>query len=605
MRVLLATALLVMSCLVACSDDAIPTAAPPSIGQAEPPVEKREAPEAEAEPEQSSQPAPQPASSPVLIFRLTDDLHIYPWPGERWQPFVRHRPNTLLLADGRTRSEDGDLWLRLDMNGNVVGWVRQDETPLDAEEIRSLPWVPAGELPTAQIAAPGGDSVTVTVLGKAADGAGLVVQFAGSEAALWIDRWLIDDNYRFDWLPIYTGTVAGRWEPWRGDQTGDLSVQVYSYGADVAPWPGGPPLAWRLRSDRYPVLGRSFDGQWLALRVETLDPPVAWFRFGARELDFDPADLPIFLSLGIELVTLDADGRAVASMFFPEQLSHWEWRGERELLLSERDSGTWLWNVERNESRKVSERRLANVSPDGAFAVDVFHPDPSVDEWWRDPRHTAVVSLNDGSEVIFEAVHKPWGSHGVGFQQFWSADSQWLLSTVSRHGDEMEPTRHFGLSISGELVEIVAPEGESASHWSRLQTIEQAGGTVRYFNVNGDEIDRPWTDAAYPPAWEEAEPPPDLPDGWWRQSWSPDGRWILVARSRLANEFDESGLAALPWTGRRAWGVYEIGLFDREGNLLQVFRGFGGLDCGLLTSTATWSPDGSRILFGPRSSSCA
>jgi len=599
MRALLAIGLLVFACFVGCADDPIPIVTEPTAP--EPPTRQAEPP-AQAQP---AQPAPaETVRNPNLLMRLEADLDVFQFVGGDWLPSHTFGPRMLLLADGWTRDERGVVWLHLDLNGDLDGWARQAHSPLSEVEALSLPELPEPTLPTTRFSAPNGDEFSVALLGKTADGAGLVVQFAGSEAALRVDRWLIDDYYRFDWLPTYSGTVAGRWEPWRGDQTANLTVQVYSHGENVAAWPGGPRLVWRLRADRYPVLGRSLDGAWLALRVGALDPPVLWLEIGDRDLDFDPADLPLFLSLGLELVTLDAEGRAVASMFAPEQPSYWEWRDERELLLSKWDAGTWLWDVERNESRKVSERRLSNVSPDGAFAVDIFADDPSAEEWWREPRNVALVSLENGSEMIFQAVHKPWGSHGVGFQQYWSADSQWLLSTVFQYGDDDPMPSYFALSTSGELVEIAPPEGESASHWSRLQAIEQAGGTLRFFNGDGDEIDRPWADAAYPPAWEAAEPPPELPDGWFGTNWSPDGRWILVARSRMANEFDESGLATLPRTGSWEWGIYEFGVFDRDGNLLQVFRGFG-LECGLLTSMATWSPDGTSVLFGPRYLGCA
>ncbi|MDE2746472.1 MAG: hypothetical protein OXI41_10895 [Chloroflexota bacterium] len=537
-------------------------------------------------------------------MRLEADLDVYQFIGGEWLPSHTYGPRTLLLADGWTRDDQGDLWLHLDLNGNLDGWARQAQSPLSEAEALSLPEMSEPSLPTTRLTAPSGEAFSVALLGRTVDGTGMVVRFSGSEAAMRVDRWLIEDSYRFDWLTTYTGSVAGRWEPWRGDQTGDLTEQVYGYGANVAAWPGGPPLAWRLRTDRYPVLGRSFDGEWLALRVDVLDPPVVWLEFGDRELNFDPSALPIFPSLGIELVTLDADGRAVASMFAPEQPSYWEWRNERELVLSDQDAGTWLWNVERDETHKVSERRLANVSPNGAFAVDVFHPDPSVEEWWREPSSTALVSLKDGSEVAFEAVYKPWGTDAPGFQQYWSADSHWLLSTVFRYGDEDEATRLFALSTLGERVEVVPPEGQWASHWNDLRSIEEAGGAVRYLNADGEEIARPWSDAAYPPGWDSAEPPPELPDGWQGRDWSPNGRWMLAVRLRPANEFNESGWAALPWKGRRAWGIYEVGVFDRDGILLQVFRGFG-LECGLFTSTAKWSPDSTRILFGPRTLGCA
>ena len=95
-------------------------------------------------------------------------------------------------------------------------------------------------------------------------------------------------------------------------------------------------------------------------------------------------------------------------------------------------------------------------------------------------------------------------------------------------------TRHVALSVNGELVEIVPPEGESASHWSRLQAIEQAGGTLRYLNAGGEELERPWSDGVFGSDTAATRDFPELSDGWWPRQWSPDGSRIVFGPRRTS-----------------------------------------------------------------------
>ncbi len=538
-------------------------------------------------------------------MRLTDELDVYQWIGDDWLPFRSFGPRTLLLADGWVEQGNGVIWLHLDLNGELDGWARLEEAPLSREEALSLPILERPSLPRTVLYGPDDSRIDVTLLGTSPDSASVAMRFVGSDTAVWVDRQDLRDWQGLSWLPVYTGEVTGRWTPWRLTDAAQIEVQVYSWSSRPAAWPGGPESAWNLQTGKHPVLGRSLDSQWLALRVDALEPPVVWVSVACRELDFNPSQLPIFLSIGLEVVEIGEDGRAVSSRFAPNLPSYWVWRTETELLLNGRDIGSWLWTLESGEPRKLSDRALSNISPDGTYAVEIFRADEDAPINWNEPRNVALVSLDDGSEVVFESVHKPWGTDAPGFQQFWSADSRWLLSTVARYGDEEESTRWFALSVDGATVEIVPPEGSGAGHWLDLQRVEQTGGALRYFNAEGEEIERPWSDdvfAADPPAPREF---PELPDGWRSRAWSPDGRWLLATRYQESNEFDRYGLAALTWHGRRSWGTNELGIFDQHGALLQVFRGFGALDCGQRTSTAMWSPDGLHIVFGPRRTGCA
>ncbi len=603
----------------ACANDAPPAFAPPepasaSQPTAEPPM-PRQASTEQASTGRQAPDADQPLWQPPkpverindkLIIRLSDKLAVYHWIGDDWLPLHTFGPRALLLVDGWAAQDNGVIWLHLDLNGDLDGWARLNESPLRPEEAQPLPELAQPTLPTVQLTDADGNPHTISLLGRSTDDLSIAVRFGDDDAVMWVDRWEIENERNLPRLPVYTGVIVGRWEPWLRHEGERLKIEVYPWDYTLATWPNGPQLPWRLPTDMYPVLGRSLDAQWLALRVSALDPPVVWLPIGRRQLDFNPADLPIFLSAGLELVTLDSDGRAISSIFASQAWRNWEWRNDQELLLHGSGDGTWLWDVERNETRKLSDRWLSNVSPDGAFAVRHFQTETAAPDGQRAPSHIALVSLDDGREVIFESVFKPWITEEPGFQQYWSADSQWLLSTVAQYYNEEQRTQYFALSRRGALVEIVPPEGKRARHWNALREIETTGGRLRYLNADGEEIERPWSDEVFDPIAVPSFDGWELADDWspsWSAGWSPDGRLLIGRRAQLAWEFDEDGLAALPWPNRRSWGVDEIGVFNRNGELLQVFRGFG-LDCHQWTSTVSWSPNGSRLLFGPRWTGC-
>ncbi len=542
---------------------------------------------------------PGPQTNRNLIMRLVGDVDVFQWPGDDWMPVSSYGPGTLLLADGWARQDNGAIWLRLDLNQDRVGWVRLEESPLSVAEAQSLPMRSQPPLPNAQLRGSNGGVLTVSLLGRFTDERSAVVRFGSSGPALRVKPSVLESVHNLERLPVYAGVVMGQWQPIHEEVAG-LEVEVWHWNSFISAWPTGPALSYRLRWGRYPVLGRSLDSMWIALRIDSLDPPAIWLSADSLTLEFEPVDLPIFLSAGIEVVTLDSEGRAVSSIFADEPGSYWEWRNAEELMLSDLEVGTWFWDPERNAVRELSEHRLANISPDGAYAVRRFQSGQTTPIDWQTPWNVALVSLQDGAETTFEAVYRPWGTDAPGFQQFWSADSQWLFSTVSRIGEPDGQTQHFALSVTGELVEIVAPEGEWVVHWGVLQAVEQAGGNVRYFKSDGEEIARPWGDEVFDA---DRLPPteyPELPEGWWPQEWSPDGRLLIATRRQWTDQFDPQGVAALSRMQSEGWGTYEIGVFDQAGKLRQVFRGFGGLDCAQLRSNATWSPDGSRILFGPR-----
>lgn len=523
--------------LVGCASDDPPSYEP--VPASEPIVRvSPELPElsevpAPTEQSQSSQPVTiTPGRSGVtnssLMMVLDDELDVYRWPGDDWQPFISYKPLTVVSTDSWTELENGEIWLHIALSGDLSQ------------------------------------------------------------------------------LPVYTGPVAGKLAAWNPSMPGGIHGAVNGWGVSFSAWPNGPQHRLALANGRYPVLGRSLDSEWIALRVDSLHPSDVGLPLSEVNLEIEVADLPIYLSRGAEVVTLDADGRAVASIFFSEWSDLEMFLNDREVLLRVTERGTLVWDVMENETRWLTDRRLFNLSPDGQYAVGLFWDDESLPEYWQQPARVALVSIEDGSEVTFTDVTLPWPlppmEREVG--PFWSADSRWLMSNA-RQVDG--PDRYVALSVNGEQVEIV-PSGY-LRNWRSLRETESADEALVYLSANGEEIARPWSDEVFEVAAPQWRPFPEVPERWEARTWSPDGRLFLAERFRYSEEFDENGFAStLPgllnrqwWYGKwelKEWRTIDVGVFDEQGRLRQVFRGYGG-HCDEVHSKASWSPDSKRLLFRP------
>lgn len=603
MRVLLVLGLLTAACLAACADDAIPSAAPSARlqQQDEQEAQQEQIADSQAQPkptlgsdqqeadEDADIEQPQVERNRSLILRLTDETDVYPYPADDL-----HRPDSigggaLLLADGWLALEDGRVWLRLDMNGDRVGWIRLVDSPLTLTEAQSLPQLDAPPLPTLWVRSTHPEPTEVRVLGGSEDGRFLAVRLVGRETVVWLARSELGSNADFDGLPTYAGPVAGAWTP-RAFAPPAVAALVSGWRAQLSAWPNGPRIPFRLLSGEYPTLGRSLDSQWIAVRLEGLDPPIGWVPGEAVDLNVDVEELPMFLSAGLEIIELDGEGRARSSMLTaPPDL--WEWRTDDELLIRTRSDEQWLsetWNPWSGTRQLVAGISVGDVSPDGRYAA---HSEwvSSLEDRGGD---VVLIPLDGGDWVRFDNVFKAIPRDGGWPDTYWSPDSQWRLTVLYSYDSET-PTRSFALGIDGRRIEIIGP------NWTETwQDIVARDSELTFLDEEGRQIEAPWSAdrlRALAPHW---KPLPSLGDGWWDAKWSPDGRLVLATRIHESGEFSEDGLATLPGNLWPGWGYVEIGVFNPDGQLKQVFRGYGW-QCGSTRPRASWSPNGERIAIGP------
>ena len=582
---------------VACSDDSIPRATELSAPIEEPvPVSQSEPAKTQASVRAADQPTAQAEPTAedevrnrVLIMRMAEEVQVFPYPADGLHQPHRFGAAALLLADGWLDAEDGRVWLRLDMNGERVGWIRLADSPLTLEEARALPRLEAPQYPTAWVPSTELEPTEVNVLGWSEDGHYLAVCFVGSETVVWLARAAVSPGFVPESRPIYTGPVAGVWAP-RTNAPAALAAQVNGWRAQVSAWPNGPRIPFRLFGGDFPLLGRSLNGQWIAVRLDGLDPPIGWVSADAVSLTMDVEQLPIFLSAGLEFIELDENGRAISSML-AEPPDSWEWRTEGDLLINTHIDGqstAEVWNPWTGDLRPVASLRVGDVSPDGRYAAHI--------EWALSSESAggdvALVPLDGGDWVRFEDVSRPIPRDGGWPDTYWSPDSQWRLTVLFSY-DAETPTRTFALGIDGRRVEVVGPR------WvERWQDIVELGNDVIYLDEDGQEIEVPWSQDRLKGIALHWKPLPHLDNSWRGAKWSPDGRLVLATRIVESSEFTEQGLATLPGNLWPGWGYVEIGVFNADGQLMQVFRGHGW-QCGSTRPRASWSPGGDWIAIGP------
>ena len=528
-----------------------------------------------------------------LSIEVEAELDVYEWPLADIVPVTRLGSGSVVRADGWIQSPDSPVWIRLNLVGEAIGWVKLGDTSLTTDDLRTLRRVPAPRLPIVPVSFGQGRDLQVRLLGRLADNQveRVVILLPGGVTPLWTYRSTLDQYSTLPTLPTYTGEVSGYWMPHAVSSPPPRVVRVSRWGASLAAWPGGPYLRYVLRGGTYPLLGRSFDHQWIAVRLERIDPAIGWIAADAAENELETESLPIVLSTGLEIFEFDELGHLTGSMLI-QAPNTWEWHTDEEFLVSRYIDGERFgeaWNPWTDERRPVSDMLFGDVSPDGRYVADVEWMDLSDDRGYD----IALIHLNSGEQVRFENVSRPIPTDCCWPSTRWSPDSRWYL-TVLFSRDPAVSTRVFALGIDGRRVEIVTD-----IRWAdRWQVVADLGDDTIYLDEDGNEIEAPWTGVALKalaPTWKRV---PRLDSGWQGAKWSPEGRLILATRIVKSDEFTENGLAALPAKLGDGWGFLEIGVFDASGNLTQSFRGYGW-HCWSMRSEASWSPSGSRLAVGP------
>lgn len=447
---------------VACANDGPPTASPresPSalVAQAvqdnEPEAAASQAAAHEPLDEEASE-AREPARNRVLIMRLEQDLYVYPRPdsdqynGDHW------RAGGLLLADGWLARESGDVWLRLDMNQERVGWIELADSPLTLDEARTLPEVEAPPLPMVQLQLSTGEVAEVTLAGRSQDGRRYAAQFLGSaDARFWVHRRALaatETGFDVDdasGLPVYVGPVWGELTL----SSGSIAEAKHWGWPTFADRPEGEFSTRGLADESHAILGRSSDGEWIALRVDTLRPEYVWVRTDRVDLNQAIDSLPIYVGKWMQTVPVDFGAGASPSGATWEPLYHWQWRDDGTILGSNSE-GLWLWNPATGDSRRFAERQWVRFSPDGRYAASGCCQSYETGDLLRD---VTITPVDSGEPLVFvDANRYRFSHHSEDPSLHWSPDSTHVLSAIHGDAETGVEAKHAILGVDGLRTEV-------------------------------------------------------------------------------------------------------------------------------------------------------
>ena len=365
----------------------------------------------------------------------------------------------------------------------------------------------------------------------------------------WDDAsWLRDHHL---WLQIAMPGGASGWIPaartsfsdalWRRvDVRPAAPVTVRWLGAGVPlderiglrARPAGPLLEWQdeVSEEPHGVFGRSVDGNWVALDIRRLDAPVAWASIeevGLEAADLTVADLPFFVGSEIAVLPLgEADGRRSRSI---EAAEEWRWAaGNR--IVGVGSETFWSYDAETGSQHSVPRPAgRAELSPDGRqIAVELRRAREGDQAVFND---LALVSLDDGSTVVFTAVH---GVYSLDFGPYlgaWSPDSRAFLSP--RWSGIME---FSVVTLDGERHELPDIGAGRWNPWrwrSSDRLVHEGWETIAAVNSDGTELDiaehlvrRAETSIPHWPALQEVC---ELPDGDYEYQAGPRGASVWVS----------------------------------------------------------------------------
>ncbi len=224
-------------------------------------------------------------------------------------------------------------------------------------------------------------------------------------------------------------------------------VRAHQWFGNCCPFaysePGGEPLfRVNLLLSPTPVFGRSYDMQWVALRLDAIHPSLIWVQ--ANDVLLEPAgvrlaDLPIYVTHPVELFSFDSAGAIADHQTWDTELFHWRWRADGKVV-----AGTYgdplLWNPADQTSRRIMDAFAStvfnqspgwlSVSPDGRYIATGAQESPTEDGYGRS--HVSITSANSLSTVRFadtggfllhrkhESIHDP--------RLIWSPDGTAVLS---------------------------------------------------------------------------------------------------------------------------------------------------------------------------------
>ncbi len=166
--------------------------------------------------------------------------------------------------------------------------------------------------------------------------------------------------------------------------------------------PDGEPddsLVLKASDGPFPILGRSADSAWIALRfrlnVNRWQPYVpVWVPAVQLRTNRALAELPVFVNGGAHAISLDEAGVPDGGLAVTDQLYHWHWLEDGSLVGSNA-KGAWRWWPGTGELRLLADSPFGLVSPDGNYVANVHCP--TSDQSIYRCANTVTISPVDGS----------------------------------------------------------------------------------------------------------------------------------------------------------------------------------------------------------------
>ena len=460
----------------------------------------------------------------------------------------------------------------------------------------------------------------------------------GDDALLWLKAEGVTSAEVVAELPVLADA------PIPGPEPVLASHDWFSIG--IRAWPGHENgfrivQRWGKPPAKYPVVGRSLNSRYVAIRLGPVNPPVVWVERGSVGLNADLTDAPVLVASGTEAIGPNGEFAVV------QRMSRWQWRADG-TIVGTNSSGVWHWNPDSGVLRRITTDSFKPVfSPDGAYAavgIGRQREDGIID--WQGERTVRIWALDhDGPPQVFENVNRFYFTHHPTDPSLrWSPNARYLLSY--RQGDgEAQPDRWYVLDLDGGQSELPLVE-QARPLWlanstlafldsgeTRLRRISATGELLQDLDLGGIEVSRiHWSPAALfglaatPDGWlridlerERISPlPPPLDRGRWAAQWSPDGRTVLFASEpgelylywAEANRADQITTIELPSARsprlRALWSrnSEHVAVTGTDGELYIVSRQSGQAIViepapeGIFRPevAVAWSPDGERLL---------
>lgn len=393
------------------------------------------------------------------------------------------------------------------------------------------------------------------LVGRSDDGAWVALRpAAGDQTTIWLkSERLVTRGLTSAGLIAELPVLADG--PGSGPKPITASHDWFSIG--IRAWPGHENgfrivQRWGQPPTEYPVVGRSLNGRYLAIRLGPANPPVVWVERGSVGVNADLTEAPVLVASGTEAIGPNGEFTAV------QRMSRWQWRDDN-TIVGTNSSGVWHWDPAANILRRITADSFKPVfSPDGAYAalgIGRQREDGSIN--WQGERTVRIWSLDhDRPPQVFEDVNRfGFTHHPTDPSLHWSPDSRYLLS-YRQGGGEAQPDRWFVLNLDGgqselPLIERAWPLWLADSTLAflgfagtRLLRSSPTGELLQDLDLGRIELSNiHWSPtaliglAATPDGWvrieleaEQVSPlPTPLDRGRWAAQWSPDGRSALFA----------------------------------------------------------------------------